>query len=72
MFEIKCCDFGMVGKGVKVEFCFELENIYEEDIYIVFVCMSCCCVIVEVIDLILEIWEKGVIVVCLNMDVFFG
>ena len=65
-------DFGTVARGAKVEFAFELQNIYKEDIHIAGVRSSCGCTSPSVTRDTLKTWEKSAIVTKLNTRSFLG
>ena len=62
MFKLTSHDFGTVARGAKVEFAFEVQNIYEEEIHIASVRSSCGCTTPRIENARLRTWETGAIV----------
>lgn len=65
-------DFGTVVRGEDVEYRFEIENVYEEDMHIQSVNSSCGCTKVSVTKNVLKTWEKAEIVAKFDTMAFSG
>lgn len=65
-------DFGVVARGSKSEFAFELTNLYEEEVHIAEVRSSCGCTTPRVTQQTLKTWEKSGIVAVYNTRGFLG
>jgi hypothetical protein len=72
MFDHTSHDFGTVARGAKVEHTFTVENIYEEDMVISDVRVSCGCTVPRISKRLLKTWEKAQIVAQLDTRGFFG
>jgi hypothetical protein len=72
MFQVTSHDFGIVARGAKAEYAFELENLYLEDIHIVAVQSSCGCTSPEIQNATLKTYEKGAILAKFNTATFLG
>jgi len=72
MFKDSDHDFGVVARGAKVEFPFELENLYLEDVHIAGVRSSCGCTSTRVENPSLKTYEKGAVVAVFNTTTFTG
>ncbi|MCH2127580.1 MAG: DUF1573 domain-containing protein [Pirellulaceae bacterium] len=62
MFKTRTHDFGVLARGSKPEFIFEVTNEYEEDVHITGVRSSCGCTIPVISQQTLKTWETGQIV----------
>ncbi len=72
MFKTTSHNFGVVAKGAKAEYDFELQNIFEEDIHIAGVRSSCGCTEPHITKQDLKTWEKGAIRAVFNTKSFAG
>ncbi|HUT11400.1 MAG TPA: DUF1573 domain-containing protein [Thermoguttaceae bacterium] len=72
MFKVTTHDFGSVARGAKIEFAFELSNIYLEDVHIVSVRSSCGCTSPRIENSSLKTYESGAIVARYNTHAFTG
>jgi len=72
MFSVRSHDFGTVAKGAEVEFRFELQNNYVEDVHISHVSSSCGCTSPSIEKQTLKTWETGAIVAKFNTNSFRG
>lgn len=72
MFQTTEHDFGSVARGAKVEFAFEFENLYEEDLHVAKVYSSCGCTTPTVEKRDLKTFEKGQILATYNTRAFLG
>lgn len=72
MFDKTTYDFGVVARGAKVEHCFVVENIYEEDVHIQSLMSSCGCSTPKVDRKLLKTWEKADILVSIDTRGFLG
>ena len=72
MFKVTSHDFGTVARGAKVEFTFEVQNIYEEEIHIASVRSSCGCTTPRIENARLKTWQTGAIVARYNTSSFYG
>lgn len=72
MFENRDHDFGVVARGAKAEYEFEIQNIYKEDVHIAGVRSSCGCTTPTIINPDLKTWEKGKIRAKFNSRTFLG
>ncbi|HUY33003.1 MAG TPA: DUF1573 domain-containing protein [Pirellulales bacterium] len=72
MFEATSHDFGAVARGAKVEYRFNLSNLYEEDVHIAGVRSSCGCTTPTITKDSLKTYEKSAIVATFNTRAFLG
>ncbi len=72
MFKTTSHNFGVVAKGAKAEFDFELQNIFEEDVHISGVRSSCGCTEPRITKQDLKTWDKGAIRAVFNTKSFVG
>ena len=72
MFKSTSHDFGAVARGAKVEFPFDFENIYLEDLHISSVRSSCGCTSVEYPKEILKTYQKGTVKAVVDTRAFLG
>jgi hypothetical protein len=72
MFETTSHDFGAVARGAKVEYRFNLSNLYEEDVHIASVRSSCGCTTPTITKNSLKTYEKGAILASFNTRTFLG
>jgi len=72
MFNHTSHDFGTVARGAKAEHRFILENIYQEDVRISDLRVSCGCTKPQVSKRLLKTWEKAEITATLDTRGFMG
>jgi Protein of unknown function (DUF1573) len=72
MFKSTSHDFGTVARGAKVEFPFDFENIYLEDLHISSVRSSCGCTSVEYPHEIVKTYGKGTVKAVVDTRAFLG
>jgi len=74
MFKTHQHDFGTVARGAKVEFEFEFQNVFVEDVHIAGIRTSCGCTTPIIKDgkRTYKTWEKGAIIAHLNTKAFMG
>lgn len=72
MFKVTKHEFGSVAAGTKVEFGFEFQNIYEEDLHVASVRTSCGCTTPRITKDHLKTWEKSEIITKFNTQSFRG
>lgn len=72
MFTVRQHDFGSVAAGAKVEYAFEFQNIYEEDLHVAAVRTSCGCTTPRVTVDSLKTWEKSEVIAKFNTQSFRG
>jgi hypothetical protein len=72
MFKTTDHDFGVVARGSKAEFSFNLSNLYLEDVHIANAYSSCGCTSVEVVKPALKTYEEGAIRAVFNTPSFLG
>lgn len=72
MFETTDHDFGVVARGARAEFEFNLQNIYKEDVHIASVRSSCGCTTPTILTPDLKTWAKGAIKASFNTRTFLG
>lgn len=72
LFKVHEHDFGTVARAAKVEYVFEIENIYEETLHIAGVRTSCGCTSASLMKDTLKTWEKGGVVATFNTASFLG
>ncbi len=72
MFKEFSHDFGTVVRGEEVEYRFEIENVYEEDMRIESVTSSCGCTKATVTKNVLKTWEKAEIIAKFDTMAFSG
>ena len=72
MFKVSRHDFGSVARGAKVEFEFELSNLYVEDVHIASVRSSCGCTSPRIKISMLKTYQKGAIIAAFNTRAFSG
>ena len=72
MFAVRTHEFGSVARGAKVEYAFELQNLYKEDVHIASVRASCGCTTPSIVKDTLKSWEKGGILTKFNTGHFLG
>jgi hypothetical protein len=68
LFQVKRHDFGRVTIGADVEYRFEMENIYQQDIKILGVHSSCGCTIPSLSTNLLKTGEKGAVIAKFNTN----
>ncbi len=72
MFKTTSHNFGVVAKGAKAEYDFELQNIFVEDVHLAAVRSSCGCTEPHIVNPDLKTWEKGAIRAVFNTKSFVG
>lgn len=72
MFDSTSHDFGVVARGTKAEYRFQLKNLYEEDVHILGVRSSCGCTTPHITRSDLKTFETGEIVAEFNTKDFQG
>jgi hypothetical protein len=72
MFKTTEHDFGNVARDATVEFAFELENLYLEDVHIAQVHSTCGCTTPRIEKELLKTYETGAIIAHVNTDRFLG
>jgi hypothetical protein len=72
MFKEHSHSFGNVAVGSEVEYRFEFQNLYEEDIHIAGVTSSCGCTTPSVTQDTLKTWDKAAVVAKFNTRTFRG